>query len=353
MTYINGWSKMVDTPHITIGVINYNGSETLPETLQALQCLEYPSYDVLLVDDASTDGSLELVRQEFPEVQVLALPQNRGSAAARNAVLRAGRSEYVLILDNDIVLARDALRCLVDTIRLSPRFAVCHAELADPNDPDVYHYNGGWNHYVCALVSRPRPAPGEPRPQYEVFPVTGGAAVLLDREVALRMGGFDEDYFFNMEDGDFTTRLTLAGYLVLNVPGAVALHRGKPRGTSKAFYQVRNRWFYMLKLYSTRTLVLAGPALLIYELMQLALLLSKGAGREYLRANLAVVGSLPSLMRKRRAFRKLKVKRDRDWLRSGELYIPASLRLRGAGAVLKLLLELFFNAYWSLIRPFC
>lgn len=344
---------MMDCPQVTIGVINYNGAETLPDVLDALRRVDYPAFEVLVVDNASTDGSREMVAARFPEVRLIALPENRGSAAARNAILKASQAAYVLALDNDIVLAPDALDCLVKVIRMHPRIAAAHAELEDPNDPEVYHYNGGWNHFLCALVARPRPRPGEARPRYEVFPGMGGAALLLDRQAALSLGGFDEAYFFNMEDGDFTARLTLAEYLVVNVPGARALHRSKPRGASKAFYQVRNRWYYILKLYGTRTLVLAAPAFLVYEGMQAALLFSKGAGREYLRANLAVLLSLPSLFRKRMAFRRLKVKRDRDWLRSGEMYVPAGLRPRGLMAVFKLAAELFFSAYWGLIRPFC
>lgn len=340
-------------PPVTIGVINHNGADTLPATLQSLNTLNYPAYEVMVVDDGSTDGSREWVEEHHPEFQCISLGKNRGAAAARNEIIRRAETDYVLILDNDIVIEEDTLNCLMYVMRLVPKAAVCHPELRDPGDPEVYHYNGGWNHFLCALVPRRKPEPGERRPVYEVFPGCGGGAMLLDRQAALQVGAFDEDFFFNMEDGDFTARLTLAGYLVLNVPGAVAYHRSRPRGTSKVFYQVRNRWFYILKLYSLRTMVLAAPALLAYELSQFALLLVKGAGKEYLRGTLAALISLPDLLRKRRAFQKLKVRRDRDWLRSGEMYLPSVWKRERWLLPFKILSEVSYSIYWALIRPFC
>ncbi|NJK39694.1 MAG: glycosyltransferase family 2 protein [Oscillatoriales cyanobacterium RM1_1_9] len=337
---------------VTIGIINYNGRAVLPKTLESIQKLNYSHVEVIVADNLSMDGSREWVQENYPEVQCLCLNANRGPAGGRNAILRAALSNYILFLDNDITLEPDTVTRLMHIIQTVPDVAVCHPEICDPNDPAVYHYNGGWIHYLGAYISRNNDL-GE-RPPYEVFDVVSGAAMLVNRTIALEIGGFDEDYFFNWEDGDFVIRLTLAGYLCVNVPQAIAHHLGKARGTSKAFYMVRNRWYFLLKFYAWKTLILSLPALLVFEIAQALLLLVKGNWQDYWKANRAVIEQLPRILQKRRQFKALKLKSDRDWLGAGNLYIPASvINLKSIPSPLQYLGNSLLNLYWRLIRPMC
>lgn len=337
---------------VTIGIINFNGRNTLPQTLQSIQNLRYPAFTLLVVDNYSTDGSREWVQQYCPDIECICLDSNLGLPGARNVVLQHAQTDYVFIVDNDIIVEPDALFHLMQVIKKVPRAAACHAEMRDPKDPMLAcHYNGGWIHYLCALV--PRKSYCAERCEYEAFDVVSGGALLIDRRAALRIGGFDEDYFFNWEDTDFTSRFTLAGYVCLNVPRAVAYHHTKPRGKATTFYQVRNRWFFILKLYSWRTLVLAAPIFIVFELFQALLLLMHGSAREYLDGSLAAARQLPRILRKRAAFQRLKVKRDRDWLRGEEFYVPERLLIQRPLRLLKAVSCDFFGLYWRLIRPFC
>jgi len=337
---------------ITIGVVNHNGLHRIRHTLKAIQNLDYPSYEVYVIDNHSTDGSCEWIRQAYPEVRCITLNQNHGPNVARQLILEQADSAYVLIMDDDIVMARDALTRLVTVMRKVNRAGVCHLEIKDCACPEAaYHYNGGSIHYLCALV--PRDKPTDHRPEYEIFDTVSGQAMLIDRDAALSIGGFDNDYFFGWTDGDFTARMSLAGFLCLNVPQAVGWHTAHPRGVSKAFYQVRNRWYFMIKLYSWRTLMLSAPMLLLYEFALMLLLVFKGAGKEYWRGMKAVVHDLPMLLRKRRLCQQLKVRRDRDWLFAGELYIPHGLIANPAACSLIRLFSHFVGLYWRLIRPLC
>ena len=120
------------------------------------------------------------------------------------------------------------------------------------------------------------------------------------------------------------------------------------------FYQVRNRWYFMLKLYNWRTLILIAPMLLLFEILQALFLLKKGALKEYVRGNVAVVRSLPMILAKRRAFQPLKKMRDRDWLRAGQMYVPP--QLNQPGGLMERLQAAFFGVcgvYWRLVRPVC
>ena len=336
---------------VTIGVVNYNGRNVLPDTLQSIRELDFPVSEVIIVDNGSTDGSTEWIKENYPAFRCIELGENCGPTVARNVILREARTDLMFTMDNDISLEKDSVGRLVEVMKKVPHAAACHPELRDESDPNVSHYNGGWIHYLCAYV--PNSAEPGPRPEYEVFDTVSGAALMIDRNAALRIGGFDEDYFFNWEDGDFTARLTLAGYLCLNVPEAVVHHRIKPRGTSRVFYQVRNRWFFILKLFSWRTILLSAPMLFFYEISQALFIILKGGLKDYIKGNVAAIIMLPRTLEKRRAFQKVKVKRDREWLRGGDIYIPSNL-LKGDMAIFfKKVYCGFFDVYWNAISRFC
>ncbi|KAA3657427.1 MAG: glycosyltransferase family 2 protein [Chloroflexi bacterium] len=331
---------------VTIGVVNYNGINVLPETLHAVNNLTYPYFDIMIVDNGSTDGSREWVEARYPQVCICALGENVGLPGARNIIIQEAKSDYLFIMDNDISVEPNMLTQLMDVMEKVDGVGVCHPEICDENDPSVYHYNGGHIHYLCSLISRKKPLPYAERPLYEQFDVISGAAMLMRRQTALEIGGFDADYFFNWEDGDFTARMTLAGYKCLNIPHAFVHHRSKPRGTSKAFYQVRNRWYFILKLFSWRTILLITPMLVLFELTQAGLLLLKGAGKEYLRGTVAVFKDMPMILKKRNDFQKLKIVKDEKWLHRGEMFVPSHLMDRKIMDILNKIVCNCFNFYW-------
>ena len=121
----------------------------------------------------------------------------------------------------------------------------------------MIQYAGGGLHYICEAIN---PWLDRPLAERGPAPLDIGAAptcgLLLDRQAAIDVGLFDERYFIGKEDGDFTHRICLAGYRILELPEALVLHRSRPRGTWLFYYQIRNRWHFMLKNYQWRTLML-------------------------------------------------------------------------------------------------
>jgi GT2 family glycosyltransferase len=343
-------------PHekVTIGVVNFNGNGVLEETLHALEKLDYPECEILVIDNGSTDGSRDWLRERTEKFQCVFLSRNVGSAAARNVLLKEACSDYIFFLDNDIRVEPDALSLLMRALREVPNAGLCHPEIRDDNDPGVFHYNGGYIHYLCALIARTPPVQGWKRPSVEVFDVISGAALLVRRDLALSIGGFDEDYFFNWEDGDFTVRFTLSGFRCLNVPDAAVHHRNKPRGTSKVYYQVRNRWYFILKFYSSKTIFAITPMLILFEIIQAPFFLFKGVHRDYLRGTFSAIQDFPQTMVKRRKFMAIKKIRDREWLRAGDPYVPPQLDARKRKlSYLKSLCFKMFNGYWRLVSRYC
>jgi len=311
---------------LSVGIVNFNGMETIDSVIASIRRQDLPIDCLLVVDNASTDGSREWIVSHHPEIDVIALPENRGPAAARNRLLEEARTPWLLLLDNDIVLEPDACRKMVRIFQAHPDIALCHPEIRDDADPLVYHYNGGWIHYLGAFISREKPDPFRPRPEFEIFDTVSGAAMFVRRQDALDVGGFDEDYVFNWEDGDFCIRFTLSGRKCVNVPEAVAHHRGKSRGMAKVYYQARNRWMFLVKFFEWPTLLLSLPMLTLFEAAQFGFVCIKGAGGAYLRGLKDVIRMLPVLLQKRKAFLPWKCRKDAEWLRSGEMFVSGNLK---------------------------
>lgn len=336
---------------VTLGIVNFNGRDMILETLRCALA-GYPSpAEVIVIDNGSEDGSADIIAEQFPQVTLIRSPVNLGAAKARNRILNEAAQPCVMLLDHDISLRPDTLARLWAFMEATPHAGACHPEIEDPNDPEVHHYNGGGIHYLGALVARKKP-PADRDTAAEPFVTVSGAALLVRKSAAQTIGGMDPDYFFNWEDGDFTCRLTLAGFPCFNLPRARVLHRSRPRGLSKAFYQVRNRWFFMLKLYDRRTLLLMLPVLALFEAMQMTFLILKGEGRTYWKANAAVWKALPALRQKRQTFQALKIVCDRDWLVAGKMYVPPALGARPLLQSLHLGLNALFDLYWRFMRMF-
>ena len=152
-------------------------------------------------------------------------------------------------------------------------------------DPQTIQYAGGSLHFICEAINpwMDRPLAERGSAAADVG-VASGNGLLLDREAAIAVGLFDERYFMGKDDGDFTHRMRIAGYRILEVPDALVLHGSRPRSDWLFYYQIRNRWHFMLKNYQWRTLIAIVPCLAIHEPLQLIVLHVKGHGGTYWKA---------------------------------------------------------------------
>ncbi len=338
-----------DTPiDLSVAVINYNGAETIIPALRSVRALAGVRLaGVLVVDNASTDASIALVEREFPEAQLRRLPQNRGPNPARNAGLRWAATGLVLIMDNDIVLAPDYVVRLAEALRRHPGSGAASGQIRLDDLAGPVQYNGLDLHYAGEIAARPPDFRGTA----QVSCVSAGAA-LFDRNHALRVGGFDEDFFIGWEDGDLTFRLSLAGHPCFMVSAAAAAHLRRKRGLKWIRYQTRNRWWFLLKNYDGRTLLLALPAIAGWQLAAGLFCLLKGEGLAFLKGTAEAFAGWPGLWRKRRAVQKLKVVPDAALLRGDRFDLPGGLGASRGGRILNAVLNKIFSGYWLCIRPF-
>jgi len=339
---------------VTAAIITYNGEKLLAECLSAIKSQSYPSYEIIVVNNNSTDRSVDLVKEKFPEVKILQMKENRGPSPARNAAIKKADTRYVLLVDDDAVLAPHCLMTLMEAVHQFPQSAVWSPRVVYYDKKDLIQFDGASPHYIGEAILNNPDTQLDTVLEKELFSIdaAGGVAYVVDKEKALQIGLFDEDYFFGRTDGEFTLRLTMSGFKCLNIPKALVYHKVKTRGLSKSFYQVRNRWYLILQTYSFKTILLIIPALLVYEISVLALLTAKGALKEYLKGNLAVIRNFGKLMKKRQKVQLLKKVPDNRILHSGNINIRKDILNSRHISVFKKLLNRFFDSYWQLIKRF-
>jgi GT2 family glycosyltransferase len=287
----------------SVVIPNWNGRRWLPGCLAALAAQELVADEVIVVDNGSRDGSLEYLREEHPEVRVLALPDNTGFAHAANIGLRIPVGEFVALVNADVELAADWLARTTAALEAHPRAASVACKMLSLRAPgivddagDVLRRDG-----VCEQRGRFGPDDGRWDAPGEVFGACAGAA-LYRRSAVLDAGGFHEAYFAYLEDVDLALRLRMAGWICRYEP-VVALHAAQgssgalPGGA--AVLATRNTLVLVTRFWPARWL----PYVLYRQLGWVWHAARERRLRGHLRALAAAVPMLPAALRERRSLR--------------------------------------------------
>lgn len=288
---------------VTVVVVNWNGGALLQQCLARLVRQTVRPARILLMDNGSTDGSVETA-ERLGGVTVRRLGANLGFAAANNRALAECNTEFVALLNPDALPAPDWLERLVVAARARPGIAAFGSHQLAYGRPgivdgvgDVYHVSGlVWRGgHGCAE--------GQAQPPREIFSPCAGAA-LYRRAALADIGGFDEDYFCYVEDVDLGFRLRLAGLACEYVPEAVVHHVGAASSGGHhsdfaVYHGHRNLVWTFVKNMPGALFWLCLPAHLALNLASLAWFAWRGQGRVILRAKRDALGALPRMWRKR------------------------------------------------------
>lgn len=255
-------------PRTTVVVLNWNGKDLLDECLGSLAEQTDKRFEVLLVDNGSVDGSIAYVKQAFPWVKVLALPENFGFAKGNNLGIRTVTSERIALLNNDTRVDPRWLEELNDALDAHPEVGFCASKMLNYYEPDVIDTAGD---QLAVGLAVKRGAGQNDAEEYSsaryVFGACAGAA-LYRKTLLDQVGLFDETFGTNYEDVDLSFRAQLAGWKCLYVPGAVVYHKvgeTKKRTGWRAMESHRNRLVSWLANAPGEVLVKFAPALLRHE----------------------------------------------------------------------------------------
>ena len=342
-----------DFPHdVSVAVVAHNARRALWTTIESVLAAGCPPSRVTIVDVASTDGSVEEANRRVPQLHVRRLESNRGPNPGRNIGLREASTPYVLLMDADVIFEPQTVHRLRAALGEDPAIAVGSPVVVHRDRPNLIQYADTGFHFICEAVNpyldRPLAERGDAQKD---IGTASASALLITRDRAIEVGLFDERYFMGKDDGDFTHRLVMAGYRIVELPQALVHHHSRPRSAWLFYYQIRNRWHVILKDYQIRTIVLLLPVLAVHELLQATLLLLKGHGLTYVKAFGGLLAMLPSLPADRAAVARFRKLADRDLLRSDPIVTRDDLVRHPALRAAKRLYDQLLTSYWKLIRP--
>lgn len=293
---------------VAVVIVSWNSRDHLPRALEALAGQTHPPARTIVVDNASSDGSAELVRERFPDVEAIDSGSNLGFAAANNVGVAAARDcELIALLNPDAFPEPDWLAALVRAAEEHPGHGFFGSRLMRDHDPeeidgsgDLYHVSGLVlrRHHGLRLGSTP--AALEPD---ETFSVCAGAA-LYRRAAFDEVGGFDASFGSYVEDADLAFRLRLAGHRGLYVPDSVVRHVGSVsagvEGEYLVYHSARNLIWTWAKNMPWPLVLLYLPQHLALNVATAAWFALRGRARAQLRGQRDALRGLPAVLRRRR-----------------------------------------------------
>jgi GT2 family glycosyltransferase len=290
-------------PEVVVVVVNWNGKEFLGNCLESLRVQTHGNYSVIVVDNGSTDGSVDLIRSGYPEVRLIQTGKNLGFAAANNIAIQSCQAEYIALLNNDATARATWLEHLVDALATHAEAGMAASKMVFADAPDIIDRAG--DAYTLAgagcLRGRGRSSDAYNQNQW-IFGACAGAA-LYRKKMLHDIGLFDEAFFLIYEDVDLSFRAQLSGYKCLYVADAVVEHAAtssiKYDSEISVYYGHRNlEWNYIKNMPTVLILLTIVPHL-AYNIAGLLFFGLRGRGWPYLKAKYAALKGAAEMLAKR------------------------------------------------------
>lgn len=271
---------------VTVVIPNFNGKAYLEVCLASLEGQVGASFETIVVDNGSTDGSIQWIEENYPAVRLIRYPENFGFCKAVNEGIQVSRTPYVLLLNNDIQTDRHFVRQLTEAIERHPRAFSCGAKMLQYKDRSLVDDAGNYYNAMGWAFARGKDRPSKDyRREEKIFAACAGAAIYR-RELFEKIGYFDEEHFAYLEDTDIGYRARLHGYENWFAPKAIVYHVGSGTTGSrynefKIRYSSRNNIYMLYKNMPFGQILLNLPFLVLGFGVKLLFFALKGFGREY------------------------------------------------------------------------
>ncbi len=317
---------------VSVIIVNWNGKRLLSECLDGLRHQIYQPLSIILVDNGSSDGSIDFVNHNYPEVKTIALPKNVGFSAANNYAFNTIKTEYVALLNNDAIAHPLWLKHLVEALEYHPEVGFAASKMLFYDNPETIDRAGDSYTRAGTGLLRGR---GESVSNYNkqewIFGACAGAA--LYRTLMLRdIGLFDEDFFLVYEDVDLSFRAQLKGYKCLFVPEAVVYHKASSSivydSPISVYYSHRNLEWVYIKNMSSELILKTIWLHIIYDLAAFLFFAANGRAKEFIMAKWDALKGVKRMLKKRKQIqRNKKVDDNYIWgLLERELFLPRLVR---------------------------
>jgi len=209
----------MSAPKVSIIIVNYNGKELLQKCLDSLLKVNYDNFEIILVDNNSTDGTVEFITKNYPSLIIIKLDSNKGFAEPNNVAAKISKGKYLLFLNNDTVVTPNFISEMVKVMETDKKIAVCQSLLLKP-DGSVDSSGDFIDHLGVVYNSKTKID--------EIREVSSakGASMLVRSDIFEKLDGFDQKFFITFEDVDLCWRSWILGYRVLIIPTSIVYHEG-------------------------------------------------------------------------------------------------------------------------------
>jgi len=299
---------------------NWNGEKLLKVCLPSLKKQTFKQFEVVVIDNGSTDGSVDYIKKYFPEVKLVELKSNSGFSHAVNLGIKICVGEYIILINNDTEVEKDCLKFLVKAADQRKDVGMIAAKMLKFNNPIIIDSAGDWIDRVghAGNIGQGKKDGIEFNRSGFCFLVTGGGC-LIKRQVFELIGFFDENYFAYMEDVDFCLRAQMRGFKGWYEPGAVIRHIHKATSNRNVpfteYLQFRNMTQTIIKDFPLKLLLKNFNVLLIIlvNLNTVLYFFKQGLWKEALKAEVYIIYHLPRLLKERKKIQS-GIKVDIDYL---------------------------------------
>ena len=243
-------------PRVAIIILNWNRKDDVLECLDSLRHLDYPNYEITVVDQNSSDGSRHAIISQFPHLTLLCNDENTGFAEGNNTGIRCALTagaDYITLLNNDATVEPNFLSALLDAAREYPAFDIFGPKIVFDSDPAIIWAAGShidWKRGISAQHGLGEVDNGQYADYAEVNALPG-CAMMADRKVFETIGFFDGRFYLYYEETDWCARAQRAGFRLLYVPGTIVRHKVSatmgPDSLAVVFYMVRTKLLFIAK----------------------------------------------------------------------------------------------------------
>ena len=212
-------TENLNVPLVSIIIINYNGKSYLEKCLESIKKIKYDNLEIIVVDNNSTDGTMEFLAQNYPSIITLKLDKNYGFAKPNNMAAKIAKGDFLLFLNNDTEVTPNFLTELVQVLVGNNQIGICQSLLLKPNGE--IDSSGDFIDTIGVVYNSK-----EPIDKIREISSARGASMIIRKELFLDLEGFDEQFFVSFEDVDLGWRTWIKGYKVVINPKSVVYHHG-------------------------------------------------------------------------------------------------------------------------------
>lgn len=269
----------MNLPQVIITILNYNRAADTIECINSLRKITYSNYRIIIIDNYSTDNSVETLRSEFPDITIYCTDQNTGYTGGVNFGFYKAMElnpKYILVLNNDTIVDKDFLSELANALEQERTAAAAGGLIIAEHDRSTIWYAGGrmvpWRGLAVHDHKGKKLSDINQCGVKEVDFLTG-CMILFRTEYLSKTGLEDEKYFLYLDDIEFSSRITRSGFKMLYVPSATIYHKvkGEKENPFKLYYSIRNRMLLISQMNSGYMRYLAYSYFMLSIIFKLAL----------------------------------------------------------------------------------